>query len=127
MLEDITTLIARVLAVWTQSSRVAPASKKAIDTFPLTTWNTILCHYINVDFKNIAEQEYPPLPADLESIPWEGSTDFGAYMCHTLNDNGEKFKGSYSGAATGLGQSDLPSGLDGRQKYHNITNIEVFE
>jgi len=48
-------------------------------------------------------------------------------MCHTLDNTGKKFKGSYSGAATGLGASDLTSGLDGRQKYHNFNNVEVFE
>jgi hypothetical protein len=106
---------------------VATATKKSIDIFPLTTWNPILCHYIDAKFKSIADQEDPPLPADLESIPWQGSLDFGAYMCHSLDTTGKRFAGSYSDAATGLGASDLSSGLDGGQMYHNIENVEVFE
>ena len=106
---------------------MAPATKKATNTFLLTTWSTILCHYIDAKFKLVAEQDGLPLPADLKSIPCDGSPDYGAYLCHTLDVTGKKIKGSYNWAASGLGAFDLTSGLDARQNNHNLNNVEVFE
>ena len=48
-------------------------------------------------------------------------------MCHALDSTGRIFEDSDSGAATTLGASELTNRLDGRQKYHNFKNVEVFE